>query len=183
MTAATDPPSPVDPPRYAPARALPVRPYVPGVGPRPADAERVPSAPRRVDGSLHPDHLYACDLYNHGYFWEAHEEWEALWHHCPAGSSARLTVQALIQAAAAWLKERMGDPRNAARLKGLAIDKLRAAATDGPVILGLDVVAFAGELGRRTIGDPDAGWPLVHLAAADLRRASGPDGAPRQRGR
>ena len=158
------------PPRFLPTRPLPDARYVPGRTPRPEEDSRPPARPRTVDGPFHPDYLYACDLYNAGYFWEAHEEWEEQWRRCPPRSSARLVLQGLIQAAAAWLKEEMGDPRNAARLQSLAAEKLTRASPDGPRILGLDIEAFAVAVASRPIG-VRAAHPTLTLSDRFFDRA------------
>jgi uncharacterized protein len=52
-------------------------------------------------------YLYGCDLYNHGYWWEAHEIWEDLWHQAARQPQPRLQhafLQGLIQVAACAIK-------------------------------------------------------------------------------
>jgi len=50
------------------------------------------------------EYLYAIDLFNHGYYWEAHEVWEGLWHaHGREGTTAAF-LQGLIKLAAAGVK-------------------------------------------------------------------------------
>lgn len=79
-----------------------------------------------------------------GFPWEAHEVLEPVWMALPEGP-ARQMVQALIQLANARLKERMGRPRAAARLRAQAADHLARAiqAAPGP-ILGLEPDQVAG---------------------------------------
>lgn len=50
------------------------------------------------------DYLYGCDLYNHGYWWEAHEAWEGLWQLTDKGGVQGRFLQALIQVAACHMK-------------------------------------------------------------------------------
>jgi len=47
------------------------------------------------------------DLYNRGYFWEAHEAWEAVWLLWPRDSDTALFARGCIQSAAALLKLRL----------------------------------------------------------------------------
>jgi hypothetical protein len=55
-------------------------------------------------------YLFGFDLFNHGYFWEAHVWWEALWHaHARKGEVADL-LRALIRLAAAGVKARAQVP-------------------------------------------------------------------------
>ena len=55
-----------------------------------------------------------------GYFWEAHEVLEPVWAALPDGGAERRLVQGLIQLANGRLKLRMGRPKAALRLAGLA---------------------------------------------------------------
>ena len=50
--------------------------------------------------------LYATDLFDHGYYWEAHEQWEACWKR--AQGKERLCIQGLIKISASILKHHMG---------------------------------------------------------------------------
>jgi predicted metal-dependent hydrolase len=89
----------------------------------------VTQRPPEVDAEPRGDDFrFGCDLFHHGFYWEAHEQWEALWHRLPRGAPERLFVQGLIQAAAALLKRRMGREDAVARLVNLAAAKIRAAA-------------------------------------------------------
>ena len=57
-----------------------------------------------------PLYLRGITLFNTGYYWEAHECWEALWHaHGRRGPIAEL-LQALIKLAAAGVKVLEGRP-------------------------------------------------------------------------
>ncbi len=64
-----------------------------------------------------PDYLYGCDLYNHAYWWEAHEVWEGLWHLAPRVGMQRRFLQGLIQLSIGHLKLRMGAVDDARRLR------------------------------------------------------------------
>lgn len=84
--------------------------------------------------------LFGCDLYNHGYWWEAHEAWEGVWHALGRSGVRCELLKALIQAANAHLKVRMNRPRAVERLR-LAVSGHLARvedATDG-VCLGVPV--------------------------------------------
>ena len=57
-----------------------------------------------------PMFLKGVRLFNAGYYWEAHEAWESLWHaHGRHGAEADL-LKALIKLAAAGVKVREGRP-------------------------------------------------------------------------
>jgi hypothetical protein len=54
------------------------------------------------------DYLYGCDLYNHAYWWEAHEAWEGLWQLTDKRGFQGQFLQTVIQVSAAHLKLSMG---------------------------------------------------------------------------
>ena len=70
----------------------------------------------RVEWGTDPAAMFAADLFDHRYFWEAHEAWEAMWHECPKPSVDRDVLQSLIQTAAALLQFHLGAHRSAALL-------------------------------------------------------------------
>lgn len=102
-----------------------------------------PISPEAWDRS--PAYLRGFRLFNAGYYWEAHEVWEELWHaHGRKGETADL-LRGLIKLAAAGVKVRERQPR------GVATHAQRAAALfrsvqdrGGPSQLGLHL----GELAR-----------------------------------
>jgi len=69
-----------------------------------------PGARRPVKDTTHPDCLLTrgVTLFNHGYYWEAHEAWERLWQAMPRDSAATRLLQDLIVLAAARVKARQG---------------------------------------------------------------------------
>src|SRR5947209_1764288 len=78
-------------PRLVPDEPLPPYTYVPGRCPHPTSdpAGHSFNVPRERPAAPDPDNWAACrpyqvgiDLFNHGYYWEAHEVWEGLWHAC-----------------------------------------------------------------------------------------------------
>src|SRR6059058_3393109 len=104
-------------PRYCPERPLPPYGYVPGLNPHPLSDPRGHSFGVRAESAEaleeptfrdNATYLYAIDLFNHGFFWEAHEAWEALWH--AAGRKGRTAdfLKGLIKLAAAGVKAREG---------------------------------------------------------------------------
>jgi predicted metal-dependent hydrolase len=91
-----------------------------------------------------PAYLRGIELFNAGYYWEAHEAWESLWHaHGRRGPTAE-ALQALIKLAAAGVKVREGRPAgvqtHAARAAAL-FD--RACEAGGRNQLGLDLEEWA----------------------------------------
>jgi hypothetical protein len=106
--------------------------YVPGKHPHPIrdpeghsfgqPAEAVP-APDPAELESHPMLCYAVDLFNFGYYWEAHEVWESLWHACGRQGALADLLKGLIHLAAAGVKAREGRQngvqRHAARAREL----------------------------------------------------------------
>ena len=88
-------------------------------------------------------YLYAIDLFNHTYYWEAHEALEALWHGAGRTTEIGSLAQGLIQASAALLKRSMGRREPAKRLAAASAAKLRALP---PLLLGVRTRALASAL-------------------------------------
>ena len=80
------------------------------------------------------EYLYAIDLFNHGYYWEAHEAWEGIWH--AAGRKGALAdfLKGLIKLAAAGVKVRER------RAEGVRRHAQRARALFAPI----DTAEFCG---------------------------------------
>ena len=53
-------------------------------------------------------YLWGIDLFNSGYYWEAHEAWEAVWHATGRSGTMADFCKALIKFAAAGVKAREG---------------------------------------------------------------------------
>jgi hypothetical protein len=150
------------PPRFVPERPFPPYSFVPGLFPHPIrDPEghsyglrhqAVPPVDSE-DWSASREYLFGIDLFNYGYYWEAHETWEGLWHaEGQAGIVADL-LKGLIQLTAAGVKVRQGLPRGVASLGKGAAELFQGVRTglgaDRPRFLGLDVTeleAFALEV-------------------------------------
>ena len=94
------------------------------------------------DGRWESSALYrrGVELFNAGYYWEAHEAWEPLWHaHGRRGVIADI-LRALIKLAAAGVKVLEGRP-DGVRTHASRAAALFAQARDeaGPYQLGLDL--------------------------------------------
>jgi hypothetical protein len=167
------------PSRHAPTRPLPPYSYVPGHDhphpvtdprghlfnapqPAPLPLDQLPTDPtlrRQAIAALfatHPDWLYALDLFNEGYAWEAHEAWERFWHALGRTTPEARLVQGLIHLAAACVKIREGKPA------GVTKHTKRAREP-----LGGGGAASVGESGVGTLGlDPES----VSALLAELER-------------
>ncbi len=82
--------------------------------------------------------LAACDAWtcgwaflDAGFYWEAHEVWEAVWLALPPNSAERQFTQAVIQLANAFLKEKMDRPQAVRRL----CDECRARLSGAPTMV------------------------------------------------
>lgn len=83
------------------------------------------------------DYFYGIDLFNAGYWWEAHVYWERLWSESPAPHAMEF-LQGLIQLSAALVKRREGSGKGEAKLIAKALEKLRAARKrSGKVFMGV----------------------------------------------
>jgi predicted metal-dependent hydrolase len=87
------------------------------------------------------------DLFNHGYYWEAHEVWESLWNACGRTGPTADFLKGLIQLAVAGVKVREGKPLGVdthARRAGELFEQ--SAGELGTRFLGLsisDLIVFA----------------------------------------
>lgn len=102
--------------RLLPAAVLPAYTHIPGtVTPHPIRDPRGHSHNRkaRPPKALNPiywadnrSYLLAIDMFNHGYYWEAHEEWERLWRVSGADTLVGKFLKGLIKLSAAGVKVR-----------------------------------------------------------------------------
>ena len=145
--------------------AFPPYTYVPGLGrPHPVSSpfghsyqvRRPPAEPIGAgDWSGSREFIRGTKLFNAGFYWEAHEEWERLWHaHGRSGPIADL-LKALIKLAAAGVKVRQEQPA------GVVVHARRAAdlflkihnQTQEHMLLGLNLTRCA-ELARSIADRP-----------------------------
>lgn len=144
-------------PRYCPECAFPARRYLPGRGPHPSTQPDLCRDLPKWDGTettLHSNLRYrlGIDLYNHGYYWEAHETWEELWRQAAQGTVAHCFLQGLIQCASAALKASMSQPAACRSLAEKGLTKLnKVLESRESRYLGVDVRRFASEF--RAYGD------------------------------
>jgi len=142
-----------DPVRLLPERDLPPYAYLPGKFPHPVRDPAGHSFGAGNDGELansSEEFVWGADLFNQGYYWEAHEAWELLWQQAEAATPQRLFYKALILLAAAGVKLREGKPRPAARHYGRAAAHLRAVQEQGgyETVLTLTVADLLEQIGQ-----------------------------------
>lgn len=95
--------------------------------------------------------LYGVDLFNHGYYWEAHEAWEAVWHAAGRSGPMGALLKGLIKLAAAGVKTREGSRTGRQRHCRRAAELFREAACDqenvgqdmAAIVMGLPVGPLA----------------------------------------
>jgi hypothetical protein len=106
---------------------------LPGKGPHPVrdpEGHSYRLQPVLANASLDSDEFaWGQDLFNHGYYWEAHEAWEGLWQIANRGSPLRAFLKGLILLSATGVKIREGKRAPAMRHAGRAGALLRDLTT------------------------------------------------------
>jgi len=126
-------------------------------GSAPIEADWDPTTPWHCD----LQYLYAADLFDQRYFWEAHEAWEALWHAAEPDSSTHRLLQSLIQYAASILQNHLGHTGGANRLFGRATDRLRLVqAVETPQYRGINLTELVDGVRAHLDGGL---WPTLPM--------------------
>lgn len=167
--------------RYAPSHPFPAYRYVPGSGqPHPVNDPSGHSfsnvkPPPHAEWTPHlwpvlDAWLYGVDLYNHWYFWEAHEAWEGLWQVTDKTRPPALFVQALIQCSAAMLKVHLNSMPGVTSLWQGAEGRLEHVSSTKDELMGLRpkkvLKAFRGFFApalQGTMPSLEKGFPLLVL--------------------
>ena len=140
-------------PRYS-KTPFPSYRFIPGKNPHPTrDRDGHSSNKPEQIASFDPEdwnscelYLYGIDLFNHGFWWEAHEALEAVWVAAGRRTEAGLFVQGIIQIAVAHLKELQGFQATAKRMAWKGLDKL---GYPKDLYLGIDVTTFRSAIKAR----------------------------------
>lgn len=136
------------PPRYLPQRSLPEREFIPGRGSKPALDTQLARYLAAEHWRENEAYLWGADLYNHGYAWEAHEAWEALWRAAKHDRTQATFLQGLIQCAAARVKASMNDAQAAERVLARGLTRLsQVRAQQGDHYMGLALARYLAEHG------------------------------------
>lgn len=108
--------------RYLPEKPLPPYTFVPPykAHPKISPDGHMYNQPEKIASKLDPyfpfeslEYLRGLDLFNNGYYWEAHEEWEGVWNaHNKEGITADF-FKALIKVSASGVKLRQRQPDGA----------------------------------------------------------------------
>ncbi|MGE3809410.1 MAG: DUF309 domain-containing protein [Gemmataceae bacterium] len=146
------------PPRLVAELSFPAARYVPGIThevPRPTPLE----LPDRLDMKSWPrcrPYLFGIDLFNHGYYWEAHEVWEGLWNQAGRTGPQADFLKALIQLGAAGVKHVQG--HDAGRRSNAS--RARHIFSELQTILGANFLGLAlKELAQLAESCAEQGWP------------------------
>jgi hypothetical protein len=183
---------PAKPPRFVPELPLPPYTHIPGQTPHPVSDPRGHSfgAPPKTPEPLDPDRWQTCvpyryglDLFNHGYYWEAHEVWEGLWHASGRTGRTAKFLKGLIKLAAAGVKVRAHQPRgvqtHACRAAAIFRDIASELGSERASYLGLclaDLIAAADRVVTHPPTVSQAGAGAVGVVFDFLLEPNGPAG-------
>jgi uncharacterized protein len=144
--------------------ALPLYTYVPGQTPHPVSDPRghafghqtvpaPPLDPQHPEQS--PEWCEAVALFEAGYYWEAHEAWESLWHAAGRSGPVATCLKGLIKWAAAGVKAREGRPEGVRRHGTRALELLRSVADPAP-IAQIPLHVIIDRIERAIVNPPEA---------------------------
>lgn len=97
------------------------------------------------DPRSNEDYLYGLDLFNHGYFWESHVWWEALWNE--AGRKGELAdfLKGLIKLAAGGVKINLSQEEVSIGHIDRALELLSPLAQRYDSFAGIELEKLIGE--------------------------------------
>ncbi|MEM7123773.1 MAG: DUF309 domain-containing protein [Pseudomonadota bacterium] len=149
----------------SPTLQFPLYAYVPGETPHPLRAAPGRHRLAHVD-DISTAIFYGIDLFDNGYFWEAHEVWETAWRDAERDSDPWLFRKSLIRLAAAALKLRVGSQAGVKAHAPWCAHSFTDLARRHPAIDGLspaDLAEFANDIasGRMTLTDAREDCPAV----------------------
>jgi len=116
-----------------------------------------------VDWRTCQPYLYGVDLFNHGYWWEAHEIWENVWFAAGRTTREGIFIQGLIQLAAAQLKRFMHEIEGATILTHAGCEKLTVGQDN---YLGIDVPSLITDAGTALAAD-NGNFPVIILKTVE----------------
>ncbi len=100
--------------------------------------------------------LWGRRLFQHGYYWEAHEAWEHVWLELGRTTADARVVKGLIKLAAAAVKCREGNANGAERHAARAAELLRERA-ESDLFASMNLAA-AFESAQRIAASPPVGF-------------------------
>lgn len=160
-------------------RSFPAYRFVPGVHPHPTEhpdghsyrkSEEPILALTEDNWHRNEQYLYGIDLYNHCFWWEAHEAWEGMWGETKKGDTTSHFLQGLIQVSAAFLKWHLKEKRGVESLFRSGRGYLEKARAQSPLYRGLDLTRHLEKLDKAftadrigQLSDPLIGYPFIIL--------------------
>ena len=139
-------------PRLIPGYSLPPYAYTPGLSPHPTRDPEGHNLKIKIEGNdtFNEEQWEACepyllgfDMFNHGFYWEAHEAWEALWQAIEREGWRAKFLKGLIKLAASGVKARQGSQPGVKNLADGAIKEFKAVESriqnDCGNYMGLDL--------------------------------------------
>lgn len=140
--------------RLVPSDDLPLYTFYPGAGiPHPVRDTRghfygkkklAPAVLNDQNWTSNRSYLHGLDLFNFGFYWEAHEEWERLLRVCGQETSNGKFLKGLIKLAAAGVKVREGSIHGVRRHAASAGEVFAdvAAEIDSNLFCGLELTSL-----------------------------------------
>lgn len=146
--------------RYS-SRPFPSYRFVPGEAPHPTRDPKGHSYNKQPEelASFDPEnwnyceeYLYGIDLFNYGYWWEAHEALETVWVAVGRRTETGAFIQGLIQIAVAHLKWFQGFHDTAKRMASEGLEKMQLI---NGVYLGIEFGIFRATVESHFSGEND----------------------------
>ncbi len=137
-------------------KIYPNGPHVPGQNSRPPENAEIQALLAELPAQIIADdwcyigaYQQGLTFFEAGFFWEAHEMWEAVWVKCAPNSREKYLLQGLIQVANACLKVRMRRKRGALKLVQEASMLIREAFLSKPdgSVMGVSCRDITAEIG------------------------------------
>ena len=148
--------------------SLPKKRYMPGQDlhpdkdPKGSHIPEIPATKIKFSAGLWQEsekYLYAIDLFNYQYFWEAHEVLEGLWIEIGRETPTGVFVQGIIQVSAALLKEVQSSHKGALRLANKGLLKLNSKSG---VFLGVRIDSFTAKV-KSFLAGKQSSFPFILL--------------------
>lgn len=129
--------------------------YVPGMWPHPRREQNGHShgKPEPTTMGFDPngwhdcrEFLFGIDLFNHGFYWESHEQWEAVWLSVGRRGFVADFLKGLIKLSAAGVKLKEGKPVGVGRHASRALELFEATQETHESLCGLclpTLIAFS----------------------------------------
>ncbi len=121
-------------PRLVPGYSFPPYAYTPGLSPHPTRDPEGHNLKIEIESNdtFTPTQWEACesyllgfDMFNHGFYWEAHEAWEALWQAIERKGRRAKLLKGLIKLAACGVKARQASNSGVIHLAGGALKEFK----------------------------------------------------------